>query len=113
VSALPAMANRADTQVRPCENSLSFQILLRRWILLVLALPKDRHDQPALAVVHQLNAIYAALKGARIVGAVARFVGTEDVRDLAEYFNLARRLAFVESLLFKSCACPLNVFINC
>src|SRR5436190_1357221 len=92
---------------RPNSRSIPFsifrllllKILLRQRSSLVFALPKDRHNPPALTVVHQLNAVDAALKRFRVVWRMARFISTEGVRNLAKLFDSARGFAFVKILL--------------
>ena len=51
--------------------SVFLEIFLRQGMLLVLALPENRDNPPALAVIHQLNAVDAALKWLCIFGRVA------------------------------------------
>src|SRR6266478_1285633 len=80
---------------------LLLEILLRQRILFVLTLPEDRHHPPAVSVVHQLNAIDPSLKRFRVAWCVARFVSTENVRNLAKRFQLPCSLLLIETLFFK------------
>ena len=81
-------------------------------ILFVLTLPEDRHNPPALAVVHQLNAVDTSLKRLRIIWSVARLIGTEDVSYLAEHLCLPRCFFLVKAFLLEKWLCPSYVFIN-
>ncbi len=68
---------------------LVFEVSVRQRVLFVFAFPEDGHHPPTLAVIHQLNAVDAALKRLRIVFIVTRFVGAEDVRDITLCVNSA------------------------
>ncbi len=80
------------------------EIHRRNRILRILSLPEDRHNPPTLAVIHQLNAVDAALKRFRVVLRMPRFVSAEDVRDIAEALDLPRSLALEKSFLLKQSA---------
>src|SRR5260370_11936514 len=80
---------------------LLFEVPLRQRILFVLTLPEDCHHPPAISVVHQLNTIDPSLKRFRVARCVARFVGTENVRNLAKRFQLSCNLLFIETLFIK------------
>src|SRR6476659_3540549 len=90
---------------------LVLKIPLRQRMFVVLALPKDRHDPPTRAIVHQLNAVDAALEWFRI-RSVARFVRTEDVNNLAKLFCLSGSFAFVETFLLEKSAGPFCILID-
>ena len=85
--------------------------LLQR-CLLVLSLPEDRHNPPALAVVHQLDAVDATLKRLGVVWRVSRFIGAKDVRDLTKLFSLARGLSFVKTFFLRKATSALDILVN-
>src|SRR5260370_37265854 len=80
---------------------LLFEVPLRQRILFVLTLPENCHHPPACSVVHQLNAIDPSLKRFRVSESVARFVGTEDVRNPAKGFEPPCNLLFIKTLLIE------------
>ena len=75
----------------------ALEIFLGQRRALGLALPVDRHDPPAPAVVHELDAIDAALEGFGVVRLMARLIRAEDVRDVTELLGAARALALEET----------------
>ena len=80
---------------------LFFEVLLRQRIFLVFSLPEYSDDPPTLAVIHQLHAVNSTLKRFRVVRTVARFVGAENVSNVAKHFRLPRCLLFVKAFLLK------------
>ena len=89
--------------------SVVLEILFRQRRLLVLGLPKDRNNPPTLTVVHQLNAVDAALKRLGVLWRVSRFIGAEGVCNLAKLFGLPRGLAFVKTFLFEKTTAALDM----
>lgn len=81
-------------------------------MLVVLALPKDCYHPPTSAIVHQLDAVDAALKWFRIAGSVPRLVSAENVNDLAKLFRLSCSFAFVETFFLKKTASSFHVLIH-
>src|SRR2546423_13643613 len=60
----------------------ALKILFRERHLRRLGLPEDADDPPALAVVHQLDAVDAARERLRVVGLVAALVPAPGVGDV-------------------------------
>src|SRR5581483_2171861 len=88
------------------------QVLRRNRVLRRLRLPHDRHDPPALAVVYQLKAVDAALKGLIIAGVVARLVGAEHLSNVAELLNFVRNAALEKSFLLEKWSGALDVIVG-
>src|SRR6266404_1021594 len=91
---------------------LLLEVSLRQRILFVFTLPENCHHPPAVSVVHQLNAIDPSLKRFRVVRRMARFVGTENVRNLPKRFQLPTNLLFIETLFIKEGFRSGDVVIN-
>ena len=102
---------RIDPKTAELRLISASEIHRRNRILFVFTLPEDRHNPPTLAVVHQLNAVDAALKGFRVVFRMAGFISAKDMRDVAEPLYLPRRLALEKSFLLKKRAGALNVVV--
>src|SRR6476659_5585030 len=85
------------------------QIFSRQRVLFVFTLPEHRNDPPALAVVHQLNAVDAAREWLFFVFGVARFVSAEEVGNTAEFFDAPGHFTFKETVLFHESRVPLGV----
>src|SRR2546423_6245466 len=90
----------------------ALKIFFRERRLRRLGLPEDADDPPALAVVHQLDAVDAAREGLRVVGLVATFVCAPGVDDVAVGFDAARDLLLVEALSGEKLARALGVAVN-
>src|SRR5437588_11756179 len=90
----------------------ALKILLRERRARRLGLPEDADDPPALAVVHQLDAVDAAREGLRVVGLVAALIRAPGVDDVAVGLDAARDLPFVEALLGEKFAGALDVAVN-
>src|SRR5690606_41838113 len=83
------------TQCSRAAESLLRQVLRRQLQRFVLRLPHQRHDPPALAVVHELDGVDAAHRV--VVAGDGALVGTEHVGDVAELFGTSRQLLLGET----------------
>src|SRR5215203_1301333 len=78
---------------------------------LPLGIPHDGSHPPAVAELHELDAVDAAREGCR-AWFVPRFVGAEDVRDVRELFDPVAHGRLEEPLLQEVRPRPLDVAIR-
>ena len=64
-------------------------------------LPEDADDPPSIAVEEKLKTINPARKGLGVYWVVARFVGAEDLHDVAVAVGVARYFFFEESIFLE------------
>src|SRR4029077_8479533 len=75
-------------------------------------LPHDCDDPPARAVVVKLKAIDAACEGLFVLGIVTRFVGAEDLHDVAVALGFAGSFALDETVLIEVGAGAVRVILG-